>query len=152
MVNNKFIFNRCPFLRRFRDSAESSMMWWLSVFKWVVVINSQLLGLVNDPKSSWQFWRPRVAEDVRRHERPLQKSLDLDENLKHLHALFCPIIKICRDLRTFWKTWCNKVPFGDNNSVSWARSESLYGVCCILHWIKFAKLKLRTKTTYLSWK
>ena len=75
----------------------------------------------------------RVAEDVRRHERPLQKSLDLDENLKHLHALFCPIIKICRDLRTFWKTWCNKVPFGDNNSVSWARSESLYGVCCILH-------------------
>ena len=32
-------------------------------------------------------------------------------------------IKICRDLRTFWRSLGKKVPFLVKNSVSWARSE-----------------------------
>ena len=59
-----------------------------------------------------------MAEVVRRHEGPSPESLDLDENLKHKHLLFCRDIKICRDFRTFLKT-CGQISvFRDNNSVS----------------------------------
>ena len=47
----------------------------------------------------------RVAEVVRRHKGPLPKSLNLDKNFKPKHTLFCRNINICRDLRTFWRTW-----------------------------------------------
>ena len=46
----------------------------------------------------------RVAKVVRRLEGPSTKSLDLDENFKSQHTLFCRDIKICGDLRTIWKT------------------------------------------------
>ena len=42
-----------------------------------------------------------------------------DWNLRLRHTLFCHDIKICRDLRTFWKTWGKKCFFWDNKSVSW---------------------------------
>ena len=61
----------------------------------------------------------RVAEVVQSREGPLPKSLDWDENLKPLHKLFCRDIKICRDLRTLWKTLAK-------HSVSWARSTPLH--------------------------
>ena len=47
---------------------------------------------------------PYVAKVVERHEGPSPKSLDSDENLKPEHMLFCCDIKICRGLRTFWKS------------------------------------------------
>ena len=37
--------------------------------------------------------------------------LDLDESFMHIHTLFCRDIKICCDLRSFWKTWGEKVFF-----------------------------------------
>ena len=49
----------------------------------------------------------RVAEVARRHEGSSPKSLDKDENL----TLFCRDIKICRNLRTFWKTLDKRVRF-----------------------------------------
>ena len=41
---------------------------------------------------------------MRKHEGPSTKSLDLDENFKYQHTLFCRDIKICGDLRTILKT------------------------------------------------
>ena len=46
----------------------------------------------------------RAAEVVWIHVGPSLKSLDSDKNFKPQHTLFCPDIKIHRDLRTFWKT------------------------------------------------
>ena len=46
----------------------------------------------------------RVAGVAGTRERRSPKSLDLDKNFKPLHMLFCRDIKICRDLRTFWKS------------------------------------------------
>ena len=58
----------------------------------------------------------RVAEVAREHGWHPPKSLDLDNNFKPKHTLFC------RDLRTFWRSLGKKVPFWVKNSVSWARS------------------------------
>ena len=68
----------------------------------------------------------RVAEVVRGHGGPLPKSLDSDKNFKPEHTLFCRNIKICRDLRTFWKSLDKKVPFLVKNSASLARSALLH--------------------------
>ena len=46
----------------------------------------------------------RVAEVVRSREEPSPKSLDSSKNFKPQHMLFCRDIKICCDLRNFWKT------------------------------------------------
>ena len=75
----------------------------------------------------------RVAEVVRRHEKPSLKSLDLDKTFKPKHTLFCCDSKICRDLRTFWKTLGKKNAFLGQNSVSWARSALLHGIYCIFY-------------------
>ena len=42
-------------------------------------------------------------------------------------------IKICADLRTFWRSLGKKVPFWVKNGVSWARSALLNGIYCIIH-------------------
>ena len=91
--------------------------------------------------SIWASWRkltivnvrPRVAEVVWRQKGASPKSLDLYKNFRHQHTLLCLDIKICRDLRTFWKTMGQKVLFWDNNSVSWAWSALLQGIYCILY-------------------
>ena len=41
----------------------------------------------------------RVAEAAQTREWRSPKSLDLNENVKHLHTLLCCDIKICRDFR-----------------------------------------------------
>ena len=62
----------------------------------------------------------REEEVVRRHKGPSPKSLDSDENSKPKHTLFCHHIKICRDLRTFWKSSVKRSVFWVKNRVSWA--------------------------------
>ena len=92
----------------------------------------------------------RVAEVVRRHKRPLPKSLDSDESFKLQNTLFCRDIKICCDLRTFWKTLGRKSAFWVKRVFFWVRSALLHSIYSILYWIKFANLQLRAKTTHLS--
>ena len=58
-----------------------------------------------------------MAKVARRREGPPPKSLDLDENFKPKHMLFCCDVKKCRDLRTFWKTLGKKVFFFCLNTV-----------------------------------
>ena len=41
---------------------------------------------------------------MREHGGPPPKSLDSDENFEPELTLFCREIKICSDLRTFWKS------------------------------------------------
>ena len=56
-----------------------------------------------------------MAEVARRRKVPLPKRLDLDENFKLKHTLFCCDIKNCRDLRTLGKKvlfWSNTVFIG----------------------------------------
>ena len=53
----------------------------------------------------------RLAEVAREHGWPPPKSLDSDENFKPEHTLFCREIKICRDLRTLWKSSGKKSAF-----------------------------------------
>ena len=53
----------------------------------------------------------RVAEVAREHGWHPPKSLDSDENFKPEHTLFCRNIKICCDIRTFWRYLGKKVPF-----------------------------------------
>ena len=57
---------------------------------------------------------------MRGHGGPPLKSLDSDENSKPKHTLFCHHIKICRDLRTFWKSSVKRSVFWVKNRVSWA--------------------------------
>ena len=61
----------------------------------------------------------RMAEVVQRHEGPSPKSLESGENFKPLHTLFCRDIKICRDLRTFWKS------LGKKNAFFWSKTVFL---------------------------
>ena len=72
------------------------------------------------------YWN-RVAEVARRRKVPLPKSLDLDENFKLKHTLFCCDIKNCRDLRTLGK----HVLFLVKYSLYRAGSEVLHGIYCI---------------------
>ena len=60
------------------------------------------------------------------------------------------ILNYSDDLRTFWETLGKKVLFWVKNSVSRARSALFHGIYCIFYWVKFANLRLRTKTTHLS--
>ena len=57
----------------------------------------------------------RVAEVVQRHERPSPKSLDWDKNFNPQHTLLCRNIKICRDIRSFWKYLGKKSAFLGQN-------------------------------------
>ena len=68
----------------------------------------------------------REAEVVRRHEGPSLKSLYTTENFKPYHTISCSDIKICRDLRSFWKSL-------GKNSISWERSTLIHGINCILY-------------------
>ena len=91
----------------------------------------------------------RVAEVAREHRWHLQKSLDTDENFKPEHTLFCRKLRFVAIYALFGDLWAKKVPFWVKNSVSWARSALLHGIYCIFHWVNFANLRLRAKTTHL---
>ena len=92
----------------------------------------------------------RVAEVARERGWHPPKSLDLDENFKPEHMLFCRELRLVAIYALYGVLWSKKVPFWVKNSVSWARSALLHGVYCIFYWVKFAILRLRAKTTHLS--
>ena len=92
--------------------------------------------------------RTRVAEVVRGHGGPPSKGLELDENFKPEHMLFCRKLIFVAISALFGDLWA-KVPLLVKNSVSWARSALLHGIYCIFC-IKFANLRFRAKTTHLS--
>ena len=82
----------------------------------------------------------RVAEVVWRQEGPSPKSLDLNENFKPKHTLFCRELRFVAIYTLFGDLWAKKVTFWVKNSVSWARSALLHGIYCIFHWVNFANL------------
>ena len=53
----------------------------------------------------------RVAEVVRGHGGPPPKSLDLDENFKPEHTLFCRELRFVAIYALFGDLWAKKVPF-----------------------------------------
>ena len=53
----------------------------------------------------------RVAEVVRGHGGPPQKSLDSDENFKPEHKLFCRKLIFVAIYALFGDLWAKKVPF-----------------------------------------
>ena len=75
----------------------------------------------------------RVAEVVRGHRGPQPKSLDLGENFKPEHTVFCRELRFVAIYTLFGDLWAKKVPFGVKNSVSWERSALLHGIYCIFH-------------------
>ena len=75
----------------------------------------------------------RVAEVAREHGWHPPKSLDLDENFKPEHTLFCRELKFVAIYALFGDLWAKKVPFRAKNSVYWARSALLHGIYCIFH-------------------
>ena len=84
--------------------------------------------------------RGRVAEVVRGQRGPPtkkfglgRKSLDLDENFKPEHTLFCHELRFAAIYALFGDFCANKVPFWFKNSVSLARSAPLHGIYCIFH-------------------
>ena len=68
----------------------------------------------------------RVAEVAREHGWHPPKSLDLDENFKPEHTLFCRELRFVAIYALFGDLWAKKVPFWVKNSVSWARSAVHY--------------------------
>ena len=98
------------------------------------------------------FIMTRVAKVVRGHGGPPLKSLDLDENFKPEHTLFCRELRFVAIYALFGDLLSKKVPLWVKNSVSWARSALLHGIYYTFYWVKFANLRLRTKTTHLSQK
>ena len=82
----------------------------------------------------WMFMKvgARVAEVVRRHEGASPKSLDSDKIFEPQTTLFCRDIKICCDLRTFWKSLDKKVLLWVKNSIFW--QEVHYYMVYIAHY------------------
>ena len=74
----------------------------------------------------------RVAEVAREHGWHPPKSLDLDENFKPKHTLFCRELRFVAIYPLFGDLWAKKVSFGVKNSVFWARGGLLHGTYCIL--------------------
>ena len=98
---------------------------------------------------TWVREGVKVAKVVQRHEGPSPKSLELDKNSKPQHTIFCHNIKICCQLRTFWKSLDKKkFLFSVKNSVFWTRSALLHGIYCLVYRVKFANFQLRAKTTH----
>ena len=73
-----------------------------------------------------------MAEVVRGHGGPPAKSFDSDENFKLEHMLFCRKLRFVA-INTFSSSLGKKVPFWVKNSVSWAKSALLHGICCIFY-------------------
>ena len=69
-----------------------------------------------------------MAEAVRRHEGPSQKSLISDENFKPQHTHFVPISRFVAIYALFGNLWTKKVFLWVKKSVSWARSALLHGL------------------------
>ena len=67
----------------------------------------------------------RVAEVVRGHGGPPPKSLDLDENFKPEHTLYCRELRFVAIYALFEDLWV-----WVKNSVSWASSALLHGIYC----------------------
>ena len=70
----------------------------------------------------------RVIEVTGTRQRRSTKSLDLDENFKPKHTLFCRELGFGAIYALFGVLWAKKVPFWVKNSVSWARSALLHGI------------------------
>ena len=54
--------------------------------------------------------------------------MDLDENFKPEHMLFCWELRFVTIYALFGDLWAKKVPFWVKNSISWARSALLHGI------------------------
>ena len=54
-------------------------------------------------------------------------------------------IKICRDLRTFWRSLGQKKCLFGSKTVFLEQEVHYYMVYCIFYWVKFANLRLRAK-------
>ena len=109
-----------------------------------------LLAKMQCLKTSLCCLLSRRAEVAREHGWHPPKSLDPDKNLIPEHTLFCCKLRFVAIYALFGDLWAKKVPFGVKNSVSWARSALLHGIYCIFHWVNFANLRLREKTTHLT--
>ena len=72
------------------------------------------------------------------------------KNFKPEHTLFCRELRFVAIYALFGELWAKKEPFWVKNSVSWARSALIHGIYCIFHWVNFANLRLRAKTTHLT--
>ena len=97
--------------------------WWFSLLQkmWTADVSDQQARILHFLISS--HWSTnnfeivlilsvfRVAEVAQSREGPSPKSLDSDENFKPLYTLFCGDIKICRNLRTFWRSLGKKSAF-----------------------------------------
>ena len=92
--------------------------------------------------------RGRVAEVVQGHGGPPPKGLDSNENFKSEHTFFCRELRFVAIYTLFGELWAKKVPFGVKTSASCARSALLHGLYCIFYWVKFANLRLCSKTTH----
>ena len=86
-----------------------------------------------DSVSEYRSEHDRVAEVARGHGGPPLKSLDSDENFKPELSLFCRKLRFIAIYALFGDLWAKKVPFWVKNSVSWAGSALLHGICCIFH-------------------
>ena len=75
----------------------------------------------------------RVAEVAREHGWHPPKSLDLDENFKPEHTLFCRELRFVAIYALFFRSLGIKSTFLGKNSASWARSALLHGIYCIFY-------------------
>ena len=69
----------------------------------------------------------RVAEVVRRHERPSPKSLDSDENFEPNYTLFCRKVRFVAIYALLGDLWAKKVPFWVNIPLSASKFASYFG-------------------------
>ena len=72
-----------------------------------------------------------MAEVARGHGGPPPKSLDLDENFKPEHTLFCRKVRFVAIYALFLRYLGKKIAFLGKNSASWERSALLHGIYCI---------------------
>ena len=75
----------------------------------------------------------RVAEVAQEHWWHPPKSLDLDENFKPEHTLFCRELRFVAIYALFLRSLGIKSAFLGKNSASWARSALLHGIYCIFY-------------------
>ena len=72
------------------------------------------MGLRSSAGCTWellQYMMDLVAEVVRGHGGPPPKSLDLDQNFKPEHTLYCRKLRFVAIYALFGDLWAKKVPF-----------------------------------------
>ena len=81
----------------------------------VIILGVQIFldygSLSSKSKKILIILHPRVAEVAREHGWHLPKSLDLDENFKPEHTLFCRKLRFVAIDALFGDLWPKKVPF-----------------------------------------